>query len=320
MSGVRDLIDEESRVVFTIDQEQTVADAVARMAEHRIGSLIVLANGCPKGVFTERDVLKAWVERTAVDDTRFRQIPLYEMMTEDPAVAEPGDSLEYVISVMTSEHIRHLPIVEGGEVIAVLSMRDVVRSFVSNLKVEMHHLREYLGGGGYWSAMRSGPSAERGWAKARRKQGGVPSVEDVIGNRRREVFTIEQERSVAEAVQEMAGRGVGFLMVLAAGRPAGVFTERDVLRVWVERTGVSDTRFRDIRLAEVMTLDPIVVEPTDSLEYVMSVMTRKRIRHLPVVDEGAVVGIISIRDVVHSLVTDLKVRVHHLREYLSPGA
>jgi IMP dehydrogenase len=146
MLKVQDLLESKSKEIYTIDQSLSVADAVGQMADYQIGSLIVVDGGRPVGMFTERDVLKAWTKRTRTDDTRFRDIPLKSVMTPDPIVANPGDSLDYVVSVMIKKKIRHVPIVEGHRVVAVLSMRDVVQTLVTNLKVEIHHLLEYIGG------------------------------------------------------------------------------------------------------------------------------------------------------------------------------
>ena len=85
--------------------------------------------------------------------------------------------------------------------------------------------------------------------------------------------------------------------------------------MWKSHTG--DFKFSSIPVSEGMTRDTIVVGPADDLEYVMSIMAKNRIRHLPVVDENQVVGMISIRDVVRAQVTNLKVENHYLKEYIS---
>jgi IMP dehydrogenase len=146
MLKVEELLSSKSKEIYTIEQDRSVADAIIQMMEHQVGSLIVVDGGKPVGMFTERDVLKSWVLKTKVQDLRFRNIQLVGVMTRDPIVASPGDSLDYVVSVMIKKKIRHIPIVEGHEVVGVLSMRDVVQTLVTNLKVEIHHLLESLGG------------------------------------------------------------------------------------------------------------------------------------------------------------------------------
>ena len=94
-----------------------------------------------------------------------------------------------------------------------------------------------------------------------------------------------------------------------------MFTERDVLKVWKNEPG--EFKFKDIPVSKGMTRDPIVVSPKDDTDYIMSIMTKNRIRHLPVVEDNQVVGMISIRDVVRAQVTNLKVENHYLKEYIS---
>lgn len=145
MNKVKDLLEAKSRDLFTIEQTQSVADAISLMMEREIGCLIVVDAGKPIGMFTERDVLRVWLTRPV--GKRSHEIPLATVMTQDPIVVSPDDSLDYIISVMIRNRIRHLPVVEGAKVVAVLSMRDVVNSLVTNLKVEIHHLEEQIRGG-----------------------------------------------------------------------------------------------------------------------------------------------------------------------------
>lgn len=145
MDKVKDLLDAKSRELFTIEKVHSVADAIVQMMKYQVGSLIVVDGGKPVGMFTERDVLKVWKNRPGAK--RFKEIVLETAMTRDPIVVDPEDSLDYVMSVMIKNRIRHLPVVESSKVVGVLSMRDVVRSLVTNLKVEMHYLREYISGG-----------------------------------------------------------------------------------------------------------------------------------------------------------------------------
>ena len=144
MGNVKEVLEAKSREVYTIGDDRSVADAVTQMVEHEIGSLIVVSAAKPVGMFTERDVLKTW--KKSMGEVRFRDIPINEVMTRDMLVVDPGDHLDYVMSVMIKNRIRHLPVVDDGRVVGMVSMRDVVRSQVTNLKVENHYLKEYIGG------------------------------------------------------------------------------------------------------------------------------------------------------------------------------
>jgi len=144
MSNVKDVLHAKSRDIFTIDEEKSVADAITQMVDHAIGSLIVTSGEVPIGMFTERDVLKVWKEQPG--DFKFRDIAVKEGMTSDIIVVGPEDDLEYVMSLMVKNRIRHLPVVDEKKVTGMVSIRDVVRAQVTNLKVENHYLKEYIGG------------------------------------------------------------------------------------------------------------------------------------------------------------------------------
>ncbi len=144
MSNVKDVLYAKSRNIFTIDEKMSIADAITQMMDHSIGSLIVTSKDVPVGMFTERDVLKIW--KRLEGETKFCEIPISEGMTRDPIVVSPTDDLDYVMSLMIKNRIRHLPIVDENQVVGMISIRDVVRAQVTNLRVENHYLREYISG------------------------------------------------------------------------------------------------------------------------------------------------------------------------------
>jgi CBS domain-containing protein len=112
--------------------------------DHSIGSLIVTADEEPVGMFTERDVLKVWDQQA--DECRFSDIPVSSGMTRDTIAVGPNDDLDYIMSIMIKNRIRHLPVVEDKKVVSMISIRDVVRAQVKDLKVENHYLKEYISG------------------------------------------------------------------------------------------------------------------------------------------------------------------------------
>ena len=144
MSDVKDVLHAKTRDIFTIDENKSVADAITQMMDHSIGSLIVTADEEPVGMFTERDVLKVWDQQ--VDECRFSDIPVNRGMTRDTIAVGPNDDLDYIMSIMIKNRIRHLPVVENKKVVSMISIRDVVRAQVKDLKVENHYLKEYISG------------------------------------------------------------------------------------------------------------------------------------------------------------------------------
>jgi CBS domain-containing protein len=142
--NVRDILARKSsNAVRSIGPERTVAEAVARLVEHNIGSLVVMEGGRPVGILTERDVLRRYAEGTAESaSTR-----VSEVMTRDLIVGEADDTVDWVMGIMTRNRIRHLPIIGPGDrVVGMVSIGDVVESQLHETIYENRHLREYISG------------------------------------------------------------------------------------------------------------------------------------------------------------------------------
>jgi CBS domain-containing protein len=144
MSDVKDVLYAKSQDIFTIDEHKSVADAIHQMMENRIGSLIVTSDDEPAGMFTERDVLRVWDQRA--DECKFTEVKVGDCMSTNLIAVGPNDDIEYIMSVMIKNRIRHLPVVQDKKVVSMISIRDIVRSQVKNLQVENHYLKEYISG------------------------------------------------------------------------------------------------------------------------------------------------------------------------------
>jgi CBS domain-containing protein len=141
MSTVKEILGSGRRDVISIDKNKTVADAVSLLVEDEIGALVVVDGEKPVGMFTERDVLKCWTRK---GDRHFRDIGISEVMTTNLIIAETGDDLCYVTSIMIKNRIRHLPVLENHRLVAMLSIRDVVKAQVTDLRAENHYLKDYI--------------------------------------------------------------------------------------------------------------------------------------------------------------------------------
>ncbi len=138
-------------------------------------------------------------------------------------------------------------------------------------------------------------------------------IEEVLAEKRRpEVVTIGPEARVAEVVASLAEHGIGALVV-STGDDAvdGIVSERDVVRRLAADPEVLGLRVRDVMTAAVETC-----EPTSSLDEVMAIMTERRIRHLPVLSDGRLVGIVSIGDVVKHKLAELQFERDQLDHYV----
>lgn len=138
-------------------------------------------------------------------------------------------------------------------------------------------------------------------------------VADLLDIKGREVHTIPSTATVYEAVERMVRRNVGCLLVVDGTAIRGIVTERDYLRQIVLKGRTS----RTTQVHEIMTAEVVCAHADDTLEACMAVMTEKRIRHLPVLDEGRLAGLISIGDVVRQLSRDQTAEIRYLTDYIT---
>ncbi len=127
------------------------------------------------------------------------------------------------------------------------------------------------------------------------------------------VVTISPDAPVYDAVKLMAEHSIGALVVMEDDEVVGIVTERDYARKVVLKNRSSDTT----KVREIMTEAVIYVRPTDDNESCMALMTEKRLRHLPVMDDGKLVGIISIGDLVKDIISEQQFIIHQLERYIA---
>lgn len=138
-------------------------------------------------------------------------------------------------------------------------------------------------------------------------------LKDIVLAKGATVFSIHPEKSVKDAIDMLVQYNIGALLVLDEGRPVGIFTERDTLRV----VGASANRLAEIHIADVMTRELIICQLDDEVDDAMTVMTEKRIRHLPVLADDHVAGMVSIGDLVKSQHEEKAVTIRYLKDYIT---
>jgi len=140
----------------------------------------------------------------------------------------------------------------------------------------------------------------------------MSSISEILARKRREVFAIPADASVYDAIGSLVEHNVGALVVLDDGEVAGIFTERDHLR----RVTLAEKPLRLTPVRAVMTERVVAVDPAATIDECMAIMTRERIRHLPVVRERELVGMISIGDLVKYVSDERATEVRYLTEYI----
>lgn len=126
-------------------------------------------------------------------------------------------------------------------------------------------------------------------------------------------FTVTPEHMVIEALELMAANNIGAVMVMDGDRLAGIFSERDYARKGI----IVGRKAKSTPVADVMTANVFTVSPEMDIEDCMQLFSDKRIRHLPVLDHGIVIGMLSIGDIVTAIMTEQKMHINFLEQYIS---
>lgn len=141
----------------------------------------------------------------------------------------------------------------------------------------------------------------------------MKTVRRVLGEKGTTVYNISPDASVLDALQEMARRDVGALIVLdQSGEIVGLVSERDYARKVILKGRFS----KDTPVGEIMSQRVVCVSSQQTVQDCMALMTAKRVRHLPVVENGQLTGIISIGDVVKAIIEELEVTIEELEQYI----
>ena len=137
-------------------------------------------------------------------------------------------------------------------------------------------------------------------------------IRDILEAKGHEVYTISPDATVYEALSLMAEKNVGALVILEGETLEGLISERDYARKIILKGKFS----KDTPVREIMSGEPVTVTMDDDLEHCMELMTDKRVRHLPVVEEGRLIGIISIGDVVKGIIDHKEFIIQQLEKYI----
>lgn len=142
--SIKAILEKKNKEILSIESEETIIQAVKKMNEKGVGSIVVLNRGELEGIFTERDLLKI----CAKDSRSLDSIQLKEVMTKSLTVASIEDDVDDILATMLSKKFRHMPVMEGNKLIGLISIGDAVKQKYDKTKEEVSMLRQYMYGGG----------------------------------------------------------------------------------------------------------------------------------------------------------------------------
>ena len=141
------------------------------------------------------------------------------------------------------------------------------------------------------------------------------TVRELLAKKGSEVWSVSPDATVYDALQLMAARNVGAVLVLDDGELAGILSERDYARQVILKGKAS----RDTPVRDIMTTAVVSVSPERTIDDCMSLMTERRIRHLPVLQSDVLLGVLSIGDVVKAVISEKEFHIEQLESYIASG-
>lgn len=142
MSTVSEILENKGGMVLSVSVTETVFDAINLMAQVNIGAILVQDGDTISGIFTERDYL----QKIALKSLSSKQTLVGDVMTSPVISADPDDSVEQCMETMTTCHCRHLPVVENGKLLGIVSIGDLVKRMLDEKESEVEHLNQYITG------------------------------------------------------------------------------------------------------------------------------------------------------------------------------
>ncbi len=142
MTSIRQLLEKKGRDVWSTSAGASVYDALLLLARKNIGALLVLQDGEIVGIVSERD----YARKVALHGKASMKTPVREIMTEEVVTVDPQLAVKEALSLMTEKHIRHLPVIESGNIVGLISIGDLVKSIIADQELMIEQLERYISG------------------------------------------------------------------------------------------------------------------------------------------------------------------------------
>ncbi len=276
---VRDIM---TRPIIAEDECTVVTKIAEDMAELGIGSVVITKEGKPAGIVTERDLaLKVLLKNKRASEVRAKEIMSFPLITIKSETSV-GEACELV----AKNGMKRLPVVENEVLIGIVSVRNIltkkpeyVKRFYPEVRVLASRCKQAVCSVVPDFLVRKEKRGEKGKVKVR----------DIMT---RPIIAEDEDTVVTKIAEDMAELGIGCVVITKEGKPAGIITERDlVLKVLLK-----DRIASEVKVKEIMAFPVVTIEPEVSIDEVCKLVAKKRIKRLPVVENGVFVGIVSIRD------------------------
>ena len=141
----------------------------------------------------------------------------------------------------------------------------------------------------------------------------MTTIAQLLNAKGKQIWSVEPKATIFQALEIMSEKGIGALLVMEDGKLTGIFSERDYARKVI----LKDKSSKETPVGELMTKKVFYIDSQKTINDCMAMMTAKRIRHVPVIDDNQVMGIVTIGDVVKQIISEQEVTIHHLENYIT---
>jgi len=140
MTIVRQLLDKKGRAIFSVEPQAPVLEAIRAMAQHHVGALLVMSGETLAGIVSERDYARKVIllGRSSADT------PVRDIMSSPVLTVSPDDSVQKCMQLVTDKRVRHLPVIEGGRVVGMVSIGDLVKAVIAEQQQQIEQLESYI--------------------------------------------------------------------------------------------------------------------------------------------------------------------------------
>lgn len=138
------------------------------------------------------------------------------------------------------------------------------------------------------------------------------NIRDILKEKGQKIYYVSPETTVYESLEKMSAYNVGSMLVMENEKLLGIFTERDYMKKIILQNKASKTTM----IKDIMTTNPICLTPSDSVDSALSIMTKQHCRHLPIIEESKIIGVVSIGDLVKAKISDLDSTIKYLNDYI----
>jgi CBS domain-containing protein len=140
MTTVRQLLDRKGRAIFSVAPGAAVLEAIRAMAEHQVGALLVMEDETLAGIVSERD----YARKVILRGRSSAETPVRDIMTSAVITVQPDTTVDKCMQLMTDRHVRHLPVVDAGRVVGVVSIGDLVKAVIAEQRQQIEQLESYI--------------------------------------------------------------------------------------------------------------------------------------------------------------------------------